>query len=91
MVNLPENFIAIRFEGYFLNITNMCLYSLKQTGALRELKHRNKTMWCPSSGYTISQRGQSYTVTDDYLQTTKQIHLKSPKLVTIKVTNVYCT
>lgn len=89
MVQLPNNFIAIRFEGYFLNIDNMCLYSLKQTGTLRELKHYTRTYFRPSSGYNISKQGRKETVTDEYLQTTKLQYLETLTITIIKITHEY--
>lgn len=89
MVQLPDNFIAIRFEGYFLNIDNMCLYSLKKTGTLRELKHQSTSMFRQNSGYNISQKGNSHPVTDDYLYNLKKYHLNSQKPGIISVTHNY--
>ena len=89
MVQLPNNFIAIRFEGYFLNIDNMCLYSLKQTGTLRELKHYTRTYFRPSSGYHISKQGRKETVTDEYLQATKLRYLETLTITIIKITHEY--
>lgn len=89
MIKLPLYFIATRFEDYYLNIRNMCLYSLKRTGALRELKHYSVSPWRTRSGYTVSVSGDSHTLSDSYLESVKINHLKNPKDVEIGVTNVY--
>ena len=38
MVRLPDNFIATKFNGYFFNVENETLYSLKVKGVLRPMK-----------------------------------------------------
>jgi len=91
MVKLPIEFVAIRFEGYYLNIINMCLYSLKRTGALRELKYYHPNPWRRRAGYTVSVNGCQKTVSSDYLNTVKEAHLKLPKDTEISVTHVYTT
>ena len=37
MVTLPKDFVAIKFPGYFWNIKEQRLYSMKVTGVLRPL------------------------------------------------------
>lgn len=85
MVQLPNNFTAIRFAGYFLNTDNMRLYSIKQSGVLTKIKHYVANPW-RKSGYTISIKGKPRSVTDEYLQALKEKRLYSPETVYIPVT-----
>ena len=67
MVRLPQEFIAIRYAGYYLNLIDMQLYSLKRSGTLNKLKHNNSNPWRLRPGFTISHEGTSRAVSDAYL------------------------
>jgi hypothetical protein len=70
MVTLPENFVATRYPGYFWNLTDKKLYSLKITGELRPLvvhkggKFNGKFV---EPGYRIYAKGIRKSMTLKYL------------------------
>ena len=68
MVTLPKGFVATRFHGYFWNIIEKQLYSIKQTGVLRPLKHLNPNYWNNfKGGYGVSVNGRRRYLRDEYL------------------------
>jgi hypothetical protein len=74
MVTLPADFVAIRFQGYFWNLKDQRLYSMKVTGVLRPLAgpcnpnpFNNYT--CP--GYMLSVDGRKRSIGTDYLKKLK--------------------
>ena len=58
MIRLPEGFIPTRYDGYFWNVKEQNLYSIKISGVLRKLK--------PSKGYTGYSSGQYVHVPPHY-------------------------
>ena len=63
MVTLPKDFVAIKFPGYFWNIKEQRLYSMKVTGVLRPLagpytpNHFNHLL---APAYRISINGKTH-------------------------------
>lgn len=59
MVSLPTEFTATKYPGYFWNLKDSQLYSLKVSGVLRPLKRTYPTEWNQfKTGYKISVNGQ---------------------------------
>ena len=74
MVVLPVNFVATRYPGYFWNVTEKKLYSLKITGELKPMAFfKGGTFYGVrhDPGYKISVNGQRRKYTMDYLNTLK--------------------
>jgi hypothetical protein len=70
MVTLPKDFVATRYPGYFWNVVERKLYSLKVTGELRPMTfHKGGNFgWVRvEPGYQISVKGKKRTYTMDYL------------------------
>jgi len=60
MVTLPKRFTATRYPGYFWDVKNQKLYSIKIGGELRELKLAYPTPWrmIYEPGYDLSVKGR---------------------------------
>ena len=74
MVTLPKDFVATRYPGYFWNVVEKKLYSIKVTGELRPMTfHRGGNFgWVRvEPGYQISVNGQKRTYTLKYLTSLK--------------------
>jgi len=70
MVTLPPPFTATRLPGYFWNTETQTLFSIKQGGALRELKFKPANYWNRNcAGYQVSHKGIKRYMTLDYLKT----------------------
>ena len=72
MVTLPKDFVATRYPGYFWNVVERKLYSLKVTGELRPMTfHKGGNFgWVRvEPGYQISVKGRKRRYTMDYLNT----------------------
>ena len=70
MVTLPIDFVATRYPGYFWNVTDKKLYTLKVTGELRPMALNNGGFFYGTKfepGYQISVKGQKRRYTLDYL------------------------
>jgi hypothetical protein len=70
MVTLPKDFVATRYPGYFWNVVEKKLYSIKVTGELRPMAfHKGGNFgWVRvEPGYQISVKGKKRTYTMDYL------------------------
>ena len=70
MVTLPKEFVAIKYPGYFWNLNDNRLYSLKVSGVLRPLAgpikpNRFNHLFEPA--YKISVNGFTKTVAIGYL------------------------
>jgi len=88
MVTLPPEFTATKFPGYFWNIEDKQLYSIKVGGVLKPLKKKRlfdtKSIWSKHEGlemlfnrgcrhyYHVSVKGNRIMVTDLYLNTLSQ-------------------
>lgn len=82
MVTLPKRFVAVKYPGYFWDMQDKVLYSIKISGVLKPLKH-TKTFFTTSrrghlqpledkvhgvqGGYQVSYKGRSRKLTDAYL------------------------
>ena len=74
MVTLPVEFVATRFPGYFWNVKEKKLYSIKVTGELRPMTlQRGGTFYghVVEPGYQISVRGFKRRYTMKYLTSLK--------------------
>lgn len=74
MVTLPADFVATRYPGYFWNVTERKLYSLKVTGELRPMAfHKGGTFYGNriEPGYQISVDGRKRRFTMEYLGSLK--------------------
>lgn len=74
MVTLPKDFVATRYPGYFWNVVERKLYSLKVTGELRPMKFDKGGRFYGRDilpGYRISVNGRKGKYTMDYLEKLK--------------------
>lgn len=74
MVTLPTEFVATRYPGYFWNVKEKKLYSLKVTGELRPMAfHRGGRFFgvTVEPGYQISVNGRKRKYTMQYLGSLK--------------------
>jgi hypothetical protein len=70
MVTLPKEFVATRYPGYFWNVVEKKLYSIKVTGELRPMAfHKGGNFgWVRvEPGYQISVNGRKRRFTMEYL------------------------
>lgn len=74
MVTLPKDFVATRYPGYFWNVVEKKLYSLKVTGELRPMVFfKGGTFYGVrhDPGYKISVNGRRRKYTMEYLGSLK--------------------
>ena len=74
MVTLPVEFVATRFPGYFWNVEEQKLYSIKVTGELKPMAFQKGGTfgWVKvEPGYQISVKGQKRRYTMKYLTALK--------------------
>ena len=74
MVTLPVDFVATRYPGYFWNVKEKKLYSIKVTGELKPMTfHKGGNFgWVKvEPGYQISVKGRKRRYTLDYLNSLK--------------------
>lgn len=74
MVTLPKDFVATRYPGYFWNVKEKKLYTLKVTGELKPMTFFKGGTWYGVShepGYKISVNGQRRKYTMKYLNSLK--------------------
>lgn len=74
MVTLPKDFVATRYPGYFWNVVEKKLYSIKVTGELRPMKFQKggNFGWVRvEPGYQVSVKGQKRRYTLAYLTSLK--------------------
>ena len=74
MVTLPKDFVATRYPGYFWNVVERKLYSLKVTGELKPMAfHKGGTFYGNriEPGYQISVGGYKRTYPMSYLSSLK--------------------
>jgi len=73
MVTLPPQFVATKYPGYFWNLEDKRLYSVKITGMLRPLAHTKPNRWNrlwdwnETGGYKVSVNGSRRWLTDSHL------------------------
>lgn len=70
MITFPPPFVALQYPGYFWNVEDQLLYTLKTTGILRPLKkHPANSYNAGHVGYDISVGGRKkYIWQEDLLQ-----------------------
>jgi hypothetical protein len=74
MVTLPVDFVATRFPGYFWNVAEEKLYSVKVTGELRPMAFHKGGFFYGTKvepGYQISVNGRKRTYPMSYLTSLK--------------------
>lgn len=74
MVTLPKDFVATRYSGYFWNVKEKRLYTIKVTGELRPMAFNPGGRFYGVThlpGYQISVKGMKRKLTMDYLGTLK--------------------
>ena len=70
MVTLPSNFVATKYPGYFWNLKEQKLYTMKISGVLRVLKKSLPNQWnFFKESYRISHQGHRRTLEVSYLKT----------------------
>jgi hypothetical protein len=77
MVVLPGDFVATRYPGYFWNLKERKLYTLKVTGELRPMTfNKGGTFYGVrhEPGYQISVNGRKRKFTMDYLSNLKPVN-----------------
>ena len=67
MVTLPKGFVSTKYPGYFWNIEEEKLYSVKVHGVLKPMKMQGPSMWNHGlANYKVSVRGKHrYLYVDD--------------------------
>lgn len=69
MVTLPIDFVATKYPGYFWNIPEQKLYSVKVTGMLKPLVRQYANQFNHfTDGYQVSVRGNKRTMRLEYLK-----------------------
>jgi hypothetical protein len=70
MVTLPKDFVATRYPGYFWNVVEKKLYSIKITGELKPMTFDKGGRFYGRDilpGYRISVNGRKGKMTMEYL------------------------
>ena len=81
MVTLPKDFVATKYPGYFWNLKEEKLYSLKVTGILRPMAgpyNPNPFNNWGTPGYQISVGGHKRSLHLDYLKKLKAVNSVIP-------------
>ncbi len=71
MVTLPKDFVATRYPGYFWNVAEKKLYTLKVTGELKPMAFFKGGIFYGQRfdpGYKLSVNGQRRKYTMEYLE-----------------------
>lgn len=74
MVTLPKDFVATRYPGYFWNVVEKKLYSVKVTGELKAMAFYKGGFFYGNKiepGYQISVKGRKRTFPLTYLTSLK--------------------
>lgn len=74
MVTLPKDFVATKYPGYFWNVVEKKLYTIKVTGELRPMTfHKGGRFYgvTHEPGYQISVKGHKRTYPMKYLTSLK--------------------
>ena len=68
MVTLPPEFVATAYPGYFWNVLNRKLYSIKRDGILKPIQYTKPSRFTDGrEGYRVSVKGQRRWMTLPYL------------------------
>jgi hypothetical protein len=69
VIILPPGLTPTKYPGYYYDMGEKQLYSIKQGGVLRPIKYQPSSFWNKGNGgYTISHKGQKRYLIDEYLQ-----------------------
>ena len=73
MVKFPKEFVAIKYPGYFWNLNEQKLYSIKISGMLHPLSgpYTPNVFNNFTTGYTVSVKGRKRIVDIEYLKNLK--------------------
>lgn len=60
MIKFPDEFVATQYPGYFWNVNNRRLYTIKVSGVLQPLRQYSANRWQnqPGEHYRISHQGK---------------------------------
>jgi len=71
MIHLPQEFVTTKFPGYFWNLKEQKLYSIKVSGLLKPLTFSPRR-WTPNgimdAGYRVSVAGRRRFLPQYYLE-----------------------
>jgi hypothetical protein len=68
MITFPPEYVATRYPGYFWNISDEKLYSIKVTGCLRPIAFKKESYWNKNAGYAVSVNGKKRFMRLEYLR-----------------------
>jgi len=71
LTRLPAGFVATKWPGYFWNMEEEDLYSIKVDGVLKPLTHQRDFRWGHytfPAGWSISHKGRKFRVTREQLK-----------------------
>lgn len=78
MVKLPKEFVPTKYSGYFWNIADKKLYSVKVTGELKPPEFTPRNRWQHFDGYKVSVKGEHRYLGIDYLTKLKPVTAEFP-------------
>ena len=59
MISLPKGFVSTKYPGYFWNVDDETLYSVKVHGSLKPMVMQKASMWNNGmANYKVSVRGK---------------------------------
>jgi hypothetical protein len=69
VVTLPSDFVATKYSGYFWNLKEKKLYSIKVDGVLKPIKKYPPNQWNHfQDAYRVSVKGWRKSLHMDYLK-----------------------
>jgi hypothetical protein len=80
MVTLPKEYVATKYPGYYWNLINQRLYSVKVTGELTPLKklYPNRFNHYTEEGWRVSVKGERRFLSQTYLLKLKAVDTVFP-------------
>ena len=88
MVVLPSDFVATRYPGYFWNVVEKKLYSIKVTGELKPIKFNRGGSFGHVTimpGYPVSHNGERRKYTLEYLMSLKAVPKSTHEVIGVRV------
>lgn len=81
-VTLPPDFVALdRYPGYYWNLTDQKLYSIKITGVLKPLKRQKGRFYLRGQFYDVDGYHVSYNGWRKYIRYEELLKIKPAKSV----------